>query len=378
MKHRPFSRNKPPWWPESEPWPPVGPPGVRAWHRMRRPFFWRVGALLGLFFIFACGGVFLLFGLAAGLLGLLGLPADTTRYGLAFAAITLLAILAGLGVILSALRRVAAPIADVMEAAGRVAEGDYSTRVEEYGPREVRSLARTFNSMAERLQKHEQQRRDLLADVTHELRTPLTVIQGNLEGLLDGVYPRDEAHLEALLDETHVMSRLIDDLRTLALAESGTLKLQKEPVDLAALVDETVDSFRAQADQAEIELSAEVTPGLPTLELDASRIREVLVNLIDNALRYTPPKGKISVLCSMEGDGGSHVAVSVRDTGTGISPDDLPHIFDRFYKSGDSRGTGLGLAIARNLVAVHGGEISALSELGQGTTIRFTLPLAKD
>ena len=376
MRHRPFPRRKPPWWPDSEPWPPVGPSGGRAWHRMRGPFFRRVGALLGLLFLFACGGVFLLFGLAAGLLGLLGLPADTTRYALAFAAITLLAILAGLGVILSALRRVAAPIGDVIEATGRVAEGDYSARVEEYGPREVRSLARTFNSMAERLQKHDQERRDLLADVTHELRTPLTVIQGNLEGLLDGVYPRDEAHLESLLDETHVMSRLIDDLRTLALAEGGALKLQKEPIDLAALVGETVASYRAQTDQAGIELSAEVASGLPTLELDAARIREVLVNLIDNALRYTPHQGKISVNCSLEG--GSHVVVSVRDTGAGISPDDLPHIFDRFYKSGDSHGTGLGLAIARNLVAAHGGEISASSEVGQGTTIRFTLPLATD
>jgi signal transduction histidine kinase len=334
-----------------------------------------MGAMLGLLFIFACGGFFLLFGLAAGLLGQLGLPSESARYALAAAAVSLLAILVVLGVILRALRHVASPVGDLMDAAGRVADGDYSTRVEEHGPGEVRALARAFNTMAERLQAHDRQRRDLLADVTHELRTPLTVIQGNLEGLLDGVYPLEADHLQSILEETQVMSRLIDDLRTLALAESGALKLQREPVDLGALIDEVAASFQAQADKAGVELVVETSPDLPTMNLDAARIRQVLSNLIANALFYTPSGGKISARCSLEVKGDNSVQVSVSDTGAGIPPDDLPHIFDRFYKSVDSRGTGLGLTIARNLILAHGGEISASSDAGKGTTMRFTLPL---
>src|SRR5439155_19842268 len=150
-----------------------------------------------------------------------------------------------------------------MEAAGQIADGDYSTRVPERGPSEVRQLARAFNSMAARLEATDQERRGLLADVTHELRTPLTVIQGNLEGILDGIYPADEAHVAPILDETRVLSRLIDDLRTLSLAESGALQLQKEPTDLAALASETVASFRPEADAGQISLDMETERGLP-------------------------------------------------------------------------------------------------------------------
>lgn len=377
MKHRHFPRHKPPWWPEGEAWPPAGPPNWRAWKGPRRFFFWRVGALLGLLFTFACGGFFLLFSLAAGLLGQLGLPSESARYALAAASVSLLVILVVLAVLVRALRRLVSPLGDMMEAAGRVADGDYSARVEEHGPGEVRSLARTFNTMAERLQTQDRQRRDLLADVTHELRTPLTVMQGNLEGLLDGVYPRDDAHLQSILEETRVMSRLIDDLRTLALAESGALKLQKEPIDLGTLMDEAATSFQAHAHKTGVELAVDPLPDLPALDLDAARIHEVLANLIANALQHTPPGGKISLRCSPDNKGASGVVVSVTDTGAGIPPSDLPHIFDRFYKSRDSRGTGLGLAIAKNLVQAHGGEISASSEVGKGTTISFTLPFAK-
>lgn len=271
-----------------------------------------------------------------------------------------------------ALSRIAMPLGDLMNAAGHVAEGDYAVRVAERGPRDLRALAHAFNSMAARLQRDEEQRRNLLADVTHELRTPLTVIQGNLEGLLDGVYPRDDAHLAPILDETRILSRLIDDLRTLALTESGALKLQKEPTDLAVLIGETVASFKGQADTAGIALRTEVGE-VPILEIDPARIREVLMNLIANALRYTPRGGEVIIRCTEESQE-RRVAVSVADTGPGIPPEDLPHIFDRFHKSRDSQGTGLGLAIARNLVAAHGGEMTAQSTSGQGTTIRFTLP----
>ena len=282
-------------------------------------------------------------------------------------------IFVGLLMVGRAFRSFALPIGDLVDASARVADGDYSARVAERGPREVRSLARAFNQMAARLQTTDELRRALLADVTHELHTPLTVIQGNLEGLLDDVYPRDDAHLQPILEETRVLARLIDDLRTLALAESGALQLQKEPTDLATLIGETVASFRAQADAAQVALTTEIAANLPTLNLDPARIRQVLENLITNALRYTPSGGKINV--QLTANSKQAAIVTVSDTGKGIAPEELPHIFDRMYKSSDSRGAGLGLAIAKNLIAAHGGEISAQSELGKGTTIRFTLPI---
>ena len=377
MRHDHFPRRipgrMPPWWPSDEPWPPPGPPNAHAWRKLRGRFFWRVGALLLLVFVFACGGLAFLVGMAASLLGVLHVPGNTTPFTLAPGVIALVFALAGLLLAGRALRHAAAPVGDVMEAAGRVAEGDYTVRVAERGPREVRALAHTFNSMVARLAAHDEQRRNLLADVTHELRTPLTVIQGDLEGLLDSIYPRDDAHLQSILEETRILSRLIDDLRTLALAESGALRLEKEPTDLAALASEAVASFRAQADAAGIELSTDAAPDLPMLDVDPGRIRQVLDNLIANALRYTASGGTILVRC-LTGDG-AKVLVAVTDTGAGIPPDELARIFDRFFKSQDSRGTGLGLAIARNLVVAHGGEISAESELGKGTTIRFTLPV---
>ena len=347
---------------------------MRMGHAMRGRFFWRVGVLFTLLLAFSCGGVALLIGLTLGFPGAVDAGHGATIPARPFGAVALVVIVLGLLLAGRALRHAATPIGDVIEAAGRVAEGDYAARVPERGPREVRAMARAFNSMTERLQTINEQRRDLLADVTHELRTPLTVIQGNLEGLLDGVYPRDDAHLEPILEETHVLSRLIDDLRTLALAESGALKLQKEPTDLGALVGESMTSFQAQADATGIELHTDIGPDLPMLELDPARIRQVLENLMANALRYTPRGGTIRVRCYAEGQGNSYIAVSVSDSGAGIPPEALAHIFDRFYKSSDSRGTGLGLAIAKNLVAAHGGEISAQSEPGKGTTIRFTLP----
>jgi two-component system sensor histidine kinase BaeS len=270
-----------------------------------------------------------------------------------------------------ALRRFAAPVGDVIDAVGRVADGDLSTRVDERGPREARALARAFNTMTTRLEAGEEQRRRLLADVSHELRTPLSVVQGNLEALVDGVHPADEAHLVAILDETKVLSRLVEDLRTLSLAESGALALHREAVDVGALVRETVDSFASQSEPAGVSLEAQVSSGLPQVDADPVRAREILSNLIANALRYTPRGGRITVTAR---SGGAAVAIDVRDTGAGIAPERIDRIFDRFYKSPESRGAGLGLAIAKQLVEAHRGEISATSVLGEGTDIRFTLP----
>jgi two-component system OmpR family sensor kinase/two-component system sensor histidine kinase BaeS len=226
--------------------------------------------------------------------------------------------------------------------------------------------------MSARLETSEEQRRRLLADVTHELRTPLTIMQGNLEALLDGLYPADAEHLEPILDETRVLSRLVDDLRTLSLAEAGALTLHREPTDIGDLVSDSVVSFRTQADGTGITLASAVEDALPQIEVDPVRMREVLSNLLSNALRYTPPGGRVRVSASAS-DG--KVRVSVKDSGPGIAAEVLPHVFDRFYKSEESRGAGLGLAIAKSLVVAHGGEISATSTLGQGTEMLITLPV---
>ena len=265
------------------------------------------------------------------------------------------------------------PLGAMVEAADRVAAGDYSTRAPEHGPRWMRTLARAFNSMTSRLEVQDRQRRDLMADIAHELRTPLAVLQGRLEGMIDGVYPRDEGQLGAVLQETRMLARLVEDLRTLAHSESGTLTLQKEPTDLAILLNETAASFAAEAAESHIQLDVEASASLPLLEIDPMRIREVLTNLIANALRHTSENGRVSVTASSQGN---TIVVVVADTGRGIPSADLSRIFDRFYKGQGSRGSGLGLTIARNLVIAHGGEIRAESEEGKGTTMTMTLPLA--
>ena len=267
-------------------------------------------------------------------------------------------------------RGVARPVGDLIEAAGRLEAGSYEARVAERGPREMRSLVRAFNTMAARIETNEANRKQLLADVTHELRTPLTVMQGNVEALLDGVHPLDREHIAPLLEETRVLARLIDDLRTLSLAESGALALHREPVDVASIARDVVNAFSEQARRASVSLGSS-SDGPTAIEADPLRIREVLVNLVTNALRYTPTGGSVGI--ELRGAAGA-VEVTVRDTGTGIAPDAVAGIFDRFSRSTDSPGAGLGLAIAKGLVEAHGGTIRAESAPGQGTRIVFTLP----
>jgi two-component system OmpR family sensor kinase/two-component system sensor histidine kinase BaeS len=285
--------------------------------------------------------------------------------------VALLFVLYGFLLAARSFRRLAAPVGELIEAVGRVADGDLSTRVRERGPREARALARAFNTMTSRLEAGEEQRRRLLADVSHELRTPLSVVQGNLEALVDGVHPADEPHLLAILDETKVLSRLVEDLRTLSLAESGALALHREAIDVGVVLRETVESFASQAEPGGVLLEAQVLSGLPLVDADPVRAREILANLVANAIRYTPRGGRVSVEARAED---ASVAIEVRDTGAGIAPDRVDRIFDRFYKSPESRGAGLGLAIAKQLVLAHGGEITATSVLGEGTAIRFRLP----
>jgi two-component system OmpR family sensor kinase len=270
------------------------------------------------------------------------------------------------------------PLDDLVEASNKVAEGDYSARVDVKGTPEIRSLLHGFNSMAERLQLTDQQRRNMLADVSHELRTPITVIQGNVEGILDGLYPADEARLKSVLEETQILSRLVDDLRTLALAESGALRLKREPTNLAELIRDTISNFEAQAKEKEIRLTVSLQD-MEDANIDPQRTREVLTNLISNALRYTPRGGHVKVDVTEPTSGAERgITIMVEDNGPGIASTDLPHIFDRFYKSSDSGGMGLGLSIAKYLVEVHGGKIWAESEIRQGTKISFTLPAAAE
>jgi signal transduction histidine kinase len=324
--------------------------------------------------VFAFGSCALTLGFFAGGL-LVHFPGNDILLSRAFSFTVLLIGLAGVLAAGRGLRRLTASVDDLMDAASRVEEGDYAVRVTEHGPGEMRALIRAFNTMTARLEQNETRRRNWMADVTHELRTPLAVIQGNLEGLLDGIYPPDAEHLAPLLEETQVLSRLIDDLRTLSQAESGTLNLQKESTDLGVLAGEAAAAFHAQAESAAVELTVSVGDDVPLVEVDPLRLREVLSNLIANALRYTPRGGRVEVLGSV--DGAAHlVTLAVRDNGAGIPPDRLPHIFDRFYKSADSGGMGLGLAIAKDLVEAHGGVISADSRPGQGTAIQFTLPFS--
>jgi signal transduction histidine kinase len=272
-----------------------------------------------------------------------------------------------------AVRRAAVPVGELIEASGRVEAGDFSTRVPERGPREVRHLARAFNSMSARLEEIEQRRQSSLADVSHELRTPLTVIQGNVEALIDGVYPADAEHLEPILEATRDLERLIEDLRTLSLAEANRLVLHREPTDLHTLLAEVAAGYRSQAEQSGVQLIVSVADAVPVMDVDPARIREVVANLLANAMRHTPSGGSVDVTARLAGE---DVEVSVRDTGSGMEPDELDRIFERFYRSPDSPGSGLGLSIARDLVQAHGGTITAASEPGKGTTIRFTLPLS--
>lgn len=364
---------RPPWWPSDQLWPPTGPPSWAAWRKRRAHFFWRFGLLVAMLFASSVVGVALLAWLITKILGVA--PASGALVVLAMLGLGIVT-LVGLVMVTRAMRGLASPLGDIMEAAGQLAEGNYGIRVAVRGPPEMRALARAFNEMAIRLQTHENQRRNLLADVAHELRTPLAVIQGNLEGLLDGVYPRDDAHLSVIFEETRLAAGLIEDLRTLALAETGTLTLHREPTDLGTIATETASMFQSDASTAGVVLSVAPTPDLPLLNLDPARIRQVVANLIVNALHHTPQGGSIEIASVLDSNTNTpKVVLTVTDTGSGIAAEDLPRIFDRFYKSKESRGSGLGLAIAKNLVLMHGGTITARSTVGKGTTVEINLPV---
>lgn len=269
------------------------------------------------------------------------------------------------------------PVRALTIAAGAVAAGQFSRRVAAGPNDEIGDLARAFNAMAGSLERAEQARREMTADIAHELRNPIAVLQGSLEAVVDGVLPPTPENLQPLLEQTQVLARLVDDLRTVALAEAGHLSLQREPADPAEVAQTAVAQFQAAAEARGIGLTLEAPPGLPAVMLDRQRIIQVLGNLLSNALRHTPPGG--SVTCQVSTGDGS-VQFAVRDTGAGIPPEALPRIFERFYRADAARaradgGTGLGLTIAKQLVEAHGGRIEARSAPGQGATVLFSLPL---
>jgi signal transduction histidine kinase len=353
---------RPDWWPADEPWPP-----------RRRGRERRFGCLFGLLF-------------AAGVLGIVSIAATLVTHVLEARGpagfLIRLASFAVVAAIVFVVVRVARTIRGsgavldaLVDQAARVEAGDYAARVEATGtvPPPVRALARGFNTMAARLETDERERRSLLADVTHELRTPLSVIRGSVEAMLDGVHPADESHLSAVLEETRVLDRLIEDLRTLALSESGGLSLHREPTDLAILVGDVATSFGATATAAGSTIVTSVDESIPLLDVDPVRVREVIGNVVANALRHTPAGGRVTV-AARPVDGES-VEIVVRDTGPGIDAALLPHVFDRFARGAGSTGSGLGLSIARGIVQLHGGSIEASSPPAGGTEIRIVLPV---
>jgi two-component system OmpR family sensor kinase/two-component system sensor histidine kinase BaeS len=290
-----------------------------------------------------------------------------------------------LGLLAAALlsRSLTAPLQRLAAAARAVARGDLGQQVTIEGTAEVAEVAHAFNDMTTALSQSERQRQNLVADVAHELRTPLSVVQGNLQAILDDVYALDKAEISKLYDETRLLSRLVDDLRELALADAGQLRLNIRSTDAARAVQATADNLALAAEAQGVALNIQVPDGLPAAQADPDRLAQVLRNLLVNALRHTPPGGSVTVTAIAAGD---DVEIVVDDTGEGIPPEDLPYIFDRFWRAERSRrrddrwtgGSGLGLSVAQSLIEAQGGRIWAESAHGEGSAFRFTLPTWRD
>jgi signal transduction histidine kinase len=279
------------------------------------------------------------------------------------------------------------PVRELTRAATRMSEGDLTQRVRVGGKGELATLGKAFNHMAASLEEGEQRRQSMTADIAHELRTPLAVQRANLEAMLDGVYPLTTKNLDPVLEQNQLLTRLVADLRTIALADAGELDLNVLPSDLNRIVSSVVERFRPQADRQQISLEIELDAACPVLEADRDRIEQILINLLNNALHYTPEGGEIGISTSCNTQTAGQIAkqfalVEIRDSGSGIPPDALPHIFERFYRVDRSRsreegGTGLGLAIARKLAEAHGGNLIAANIPEGGALFRLSLPLRR-
>jgi signal transduction histidine kinase len=270
------------------------------------------------------------------------------------------------------------PLRDMAQAAHQMETGDYTRRVHTNSRDEVGQLATAFNRMSAELGNLERSRRDLVANVSHELKTPIAAIRAHLENLMDGVEQPDPGTLHVMLSQTERLSRLIEQLLELSRLESGEVPLRREDVPLAPLVSQVLSEIEVARSDHGVAVESDVPDDLPPVDADRERVHQVLFNLLDNALRFTPKGGAVTV--SAQRQNGS-VRVRVADTGVGIPPEHLPRLFERFYRADPARsredgGTGIGLAIARSVVEAHGGHINAESELGKGSVFTFDLPVA--
>ena len=352
----------PQWWPEGEHWPPRGGRGSEAWAGFGRRIFKGAMVFIGFLMVTAAlvGAV-----IATAVAGV----ASAGRLGVVLTTLLVL-VLAG-GLLRLVVRRTWTPVRSLIDAAGRLADGDYSARVDERSSAGMRAVGSSFNSMAERLEEADEQRRRLMSDLGHELRTPLAVIRGEIEAVIDGVHDGGPEHMESLLDEVEVLERLIEDLRVLTLSEAGRLPLQLEQADLLELVDEVAASYRPTALASGIDIQVEAPPGIPEVEIDPVRIRQALTNLVVNSIRAMPDGGSLTIKVTVADEA---IFTEVIDTGPGIDPGQLDEVFGRFVKSADSPGSGLGLSIARGLMRAHGGDLSITASGPAGTRASMSLP----
>lgn len=353
----------PEWWPPERSWPPAPGPGAQAWSNFGRLVF-------RIFFVLAAVALIVPFLVVAAIT----FSSDGwSTLALIGAGWLLLAV-----AVLTILRvtfRTAVPVGRLIVAAGRLADGDYAARVENSTSRTVQPVVESFNRMAQQLENAHENRRQLLADINHELRTPLTVLRGELEAIADGVRPATPTQIRILLDDIAVVERLLGDLQTLSVTEDGRLALRTEPTNVAELAADVVRGLAGDAQADGVALRAVTTGGSEELVIDPIRIREVISNLVLNALRAAGPGDEVIVETStITSDGGLIARIEVRDSGAGIAPEKLPHVFERFAKGAGSSGSGLGLTISKRLVEAHGGTIEIDSVPAEGTTVRVNLP----
>ncbi|NOX63654.1 MAG: HAMP domain-containing histidine kinase [Chloroflexi bacterium] len=278
-------------------------------------------------------------------------------------------------------RHLSAPLARLAQAARDLSRGDLSRRVPVSGSEEMIEVMTAFNDMAQALERSEASRRRMIADIAHELRTPLSVIQGNLQAMLDGVYPLSAEEVAQVYDQTLTLARLVEDLRALTQAEAGQLSLNMAEVEPAALLQSAAAVFKDAAREKNVQLKVVIAEGAPTMRADPDRVRQVLYNLLTNAIRHTPAGGRVLLEArpwrSPQGD--LFTRVSVTDTGPGLTPEEQTHAFERFWRADASRsrdkgGSGLGLTIAKHLIEAQGGQIGVESQPGRGASFWFTIP----
>jgi len=269
------------------------------------------------------------------------------------------------------------PLRRLTAAAQGIAGGDLSQRVDIRSKDELGQLGQAFDQMSETLARAEKLRQNMVADIAHELRTPLAVMRGNLEAIMDGVFEPTKENIASIHKEALLLSRLVDDLQELALAEAGELKIEREPTDLTSLIERIVASVAPRAEKNDVTMVKDLPTDLPLVSIDPQRIGQVLLNLLDNALRHSPAGGTVTVRARQEEQ---VVQVDMADQGPGLEPEELSLVFERFYRGDKARsritgGAGLGLSIVRQLVEAHGGRVWAESGTAEGATFSFTLPL---